>query len=636
MSPPPMTHQESTRTVEMHIPGAWVGTNPSTPAPISEDLKYFGDALKTLPATVQGYLPKKEDGSPATAVDYKEKAISMIPANVMNTVTNYMPASMQPTMSPTAADKPPEPSPTPKDTSNTTGESPTLKDRIAGALPASVVGTASAYLPAALNPSVSPTPADARPANQQQAPADDTTILPTTNSDITPTVPEYQQQEEKEAASNKTWTETAASILPAGAIGAISSYLPSSLQSDSIKAEEVPTPVGTHENLNAPLPPIPPANDAIKSANAPLIGSTVSPDQDVQEALAKAANPEQFKTVVVSPETSSISQPSERTVGDDSVVASTRAIGGQTPVTPGSEAPSSETDGDGYPEHGEKVTASGFPAPAGLVAGVGVATLATDHALRDQREAAESAQRSKLSNTQTQESFTHVVIPATPGAGLQEQEMFEKKESGGLMAHSPTKKHKKDRSGSISAGEASPSSPSKNGGVFGSIRKLTKKGDRSASRGARSHSRGHSVDHSNTTKEIPAIPTEDRSNSTGESDETSPTSTKKERSVLHKDPPAGYKGGHSEGENNGANGSGSAGSLGQTTVDANPGSDAAQATHQSPNKLSNPFSPTLPPSSPSKVAFKDKIKGEFMVVQGKLSRDEQLKEAGEKMKKGTL
>ncbi|CCA76873.1 hypothetical protein PIIN_10858 [Serendipita indica DSM 11827] len=44
--------------------------------------------------------------------------------------------------------------------------------------------------------------------------------------------------------------------------------------------------------------------------------------------------------------------------------------------------------------------------------------------------------------------------------------------------------------------------------------------------------------------------------------------------------------------------------------------------------LSNPFSPGSPSSSsPHKVGLKDKIKGEFMVVQGVLSRDEGLKEA---------
>jgi hypothetical protein len=55
-APPMAARQDSIATMDMHIPGAWVGTNPSTPAPISEDMKYFGQALKTLPDKVQGYL----------------------------------------------------------------------------------------------------------------------------------------------------------------------------------------------------------------------------------------------------------------------------------------------------------------------------------------------------------------------------------------------------------------------------------------------------------------------------------------------------------------------------------------------------------------------------------------------------
>ncbi|KAG9056137.1 hypothetical protein FS842_000229 [Serendipita sp. 407] len=617
-TPPILTRQSSMRTVDMHIPGAWVGTNPGTPAPISEDLKYFGETLKTLPTTVQGYMPKKEDGSPATAGDLKEKAISMVPANVMNTVTNYLPASMQPTMSPTAADKLPEPTSTSNE-DKPVDLSPTMKDRVAAIVPASAVNTAATYLPTAINPAVGPTAADAHPANH-----DDAKILPTNNFDHPPTSNEYQELEEKEATANKTWTEAAASILPTGTVGAISSYLPASLQPESLKREDVPTPVGTHENLNGPLPPVPKADDAVTSANAPLVGSTVSPDADVQEALSNAANPDQYKTTITSPTSDSISQPSERTIDANSVVASTQAVGGQTPVTPNSEA-----EGDGYPEHGKK----GVAGVAALAAGGGIGAFAVDHGLKDQREAAiaqESAPyRPITSEMQTpQDSFAHVVIPATPGAGLNEREMFDQKAASGL---SPKKSHKKDRSGSMSAGEASPSSPTKSGGVFSGIRKLTKKRDRSVSKG---HSRDPSADHS-ALKDVPATGAETNSNSTGGSEDASPTSDKKERSVLHKDPPAGYRSQFHEGEENDPNYSGATGSIGRkSTLNTNSSSSAAQETQKSPTMLSNPFSPTLPPSSPTKVGLKDKIKGELMVVQGKLSRDESLKEAGEKVKKG--
>ncbi|CAG8725958.1 15355_t:CDS:2, partial [Acaulospora colombiana] len=101
----------------------------------------------------------------------------------------------------------------------------------------------------------------------------------------------------------------------------------------------------------------------------------------------------------------------------------------------------------------------------------------------------------------------------------------------------------------------------------------------------------------------------------------SPTSAhgteKRERHVLHKDPPAGY----------GA----------PTSEDPQaPPEETAEPTKKdsTPSMLANPFSPNSPSaSSPSKVGFKDKIKGEIMMVQGKLTRDEGLKEAGEKMKK---
>ena len=56
VAPPMAVRQDSIMTVDMHIPGAWNGTNPSTPVPIKEDMKYFGETLKTVPGTVQGYM----------------------------------------------------------------------------------------------------------------------------------------------------------------------------------------------------------------------------------------------------------------------------------------------------------------------------------------------------------------------------------------------------------------------------------------------------------------------------------------------------------------------------------------------------------------------------------------------------
>jgi hypothetical protein len=58
---PAMTRSESMATTEMHIPGAWVATNPSTPQPISEDTQYLGEQSKTVPTTPQGYLREKND-----------------------------------------------------------------------------------------------------------------------------------------------------------------------------------------------------------------------------------------------------------------------------------------------------------------------------------------------------------------------------------------------------------------------------------------------------------------------------------------------------------------------------------------------------------------------------------------------
>jgi hypothetical protein len=263
--------------------------------------------------------------------------------------------------------------------------------------------------------------------------------------------------------------------------------------------------------------------------------------------------------------------------------------------------------------------------------------MAVDHSLKDQKEAAVKQHDGPTRvddsitrpNEQAKDSFIHVVIPATPGAGLHEQEPFDKKAEkharhGSLS--SPEKLKKRDRSGSISAGEASPSSPSKSG-MFSGIRKLTKKRDRGVSKG---HERNAS--HGDAATPVPAhgdsLDTRD-SNSSG----PSPTATgeeKKERKVLHKDPPVHHTAGGAGGEE----------VVSPTTTDYhNEGSGSVSKREKdgSQGMLANPFSPNSPAaSSPSKVGFREKVKGEFMVVHGKLTRDEGLKEAGEKMKKGTM
>ncbi|PVF96154.1 hypothetical protein CPB86DRAFT_787300 [Serendipita vermifera] len=556
-APPMAARQDSIATMDMHIPGAWVGTNPSTPAPLSEDMKYFGQALKTLPGKVQEYLPAKDPNAPASTT-WTDRAASMVPASVTNTAANILPASLQPTMKPTAADS----------------------------------------LPPEANP-----------------PLTDKPPISTTTNTIS-----HQDVEAPKEEEGATWKDKVASVLPAGALSAATAYLPSSLnpKANPTAADAAPTPTGEHEGLNSPLPPVPdtkekestPLSPTFSPSTEPLVGSSVSPDEDVQAALEKAANPDEYKVEVIPPmkmEESSIvsAVPASRLKEDDrSIVESTRAVGGRTPVTP---------------LDSENASTSKFTEKAAADAtslGVGANVFAADHALKDQKAAAEH--RQDLEPT-TKDSFMHVVIPATPGAGVHEQEKFNAKKAHNGTLATPTKK--KERSGSLSAGEASPSSPSK-GGVFSGIRKLTKKRHRSTSRG---HSREVSADEMG--REIPAVPAKGNdthgsqdSNSTDPSPTSANGTEKRERHVLHKDPPAGY------------------GASANEDGQVHPEGVAEQPKQGStPSMLANPFSPNSPSaSSPSKVAFKDKIKGEIMMVQGKLTRDEGLKEAGEKRKKGTL
>ncbi|CAG8753138.1 6313_t:CDS:1, partial [Acaulospora colombiana] len=240
--------------------------------------------------------------------------------------------------------------------------------------------------------------------------------------------------------------------------------------SNPAAADAAPTPTGEHEGLNSPLPPVPnakeketaPLSPIFSSNTEPLVGSSVSPDEDVQAALEKAANPDEYKVEVIPPmqmegkASTAAVPPNQLKEDESSIVESTRAVGGQTPMTP----LSSENASYKFTEK---------PATAATSLGVGAGAFAADHALKDQKAAAE--RRQDLEPT-TKDSFMHVVIPATPGAGMNEQEKFDTKKSRNGTLTTPTKK--KERSGSVSAGEASPSSPSK-GGVFSGIRKLTKK-----------------------------------------------------------------------------------------------------------------------------------------------------------------
>lgn len=283
---------------------------------------------------------------------------------------------------------------------------------------------------------------------------------------------------------------------------------------------------------------------------------------------------------------------------------------------------STEAEADGYPEHNKKGV-SGLAAMAATGA-VGAATV--DHGLKDQRDAAAKQHdvTSRLIEATPADSFMHVVIPATPGAGLHEQEKFAsaKPAGDGTLATHTTPKKKHDRSGSISAGEASPSSPSKSG-RFSSIRKLTKKRDKSASRG---HERSASAGDAVAPVPVPATHGDSLDANVSDSSPTTHSGEeKRERHVLHKDPPAGHGAAHHKEEES------------PTTYNDDVPSASNQESSSTPSMLANPFSPNSPSaSSPSKVGFRDKVKGEFMVVQGSLTRDKGLKEAGEKLKKGTM
>jgi len=107
-APPMAGRQDSVMTTDMHIPGAWNGTNPGTPAPIGEDLKYFGQTLKTVPGTVQNYLREcrryctnykcsiiiyitaTKEQVTAGGSSFLNKATAIVPATMMNTATNVL------------------------------------------------------------------------------------------------------------------------------------------------------------------------------------------------------------------------------------------------------------------------------------------------------------------------------------------------------------------------------------------------------------------------------------------------------------------------------------------------------------------------------------------------------------------
>lgn len=273
---------------------------------------------------------------------------------------------------------------------------------------------------------------------------------------------------------------------------------------------------------------------------------------------------------------------------------------------------------------------------------IGVGAYAVDHGLKDQKNAAAVEELSRPANPpQPTDSFAHIVIPATPGAGFMEQEMFDANQSRvppppspkskhGTLA-TPEKKHKRDRSGSLSNGEVSPSKS-----TFSGLRKLSKK--RSKSRN-RSHSRGVSVDEglpASVGGPTAAAAPNDTSVDHVYSDTANDITEQRDRHRLHKDPPAAKKeGSHDEVISpisaTHSDPSDAHSSAGSATLDPQAGADTAGT----PPSMSNPYDAS-PTKSRTKVGFKDKVKGEFMVVQGSIIRDKTLKEAGERMKKGTL
>lgn len=292
---------------------------------------------------------------------------------------------------------------------------------------------------------------------------------------------------------------------------------------------------------------------------------------------------------------------------------------------------------DGYPKHGEK----GVKGLAEIGA-AGVGAYAVDHSLKDQKNAAAVDEISRPVNPpQPTDSFAHVVIPATPGAGEHEQEAFNANQSHvpppsspkskyGTLS-TPDRKHRHDRSGSISNGEASPGSPSKS--AFSGLRKLTKKRNKST---GRSHSRDVSVDEGLPPELPSAAAISDSPIDHTNSNTTGDTVEQRERHRLHKDPPgskmhASTDEATSPTSATGTNHSDVNSSGGSATMESQAGVDE----FGTPPAISNPYD-AVANKSPTKVGFKDKVKGEFMVVQGSITRDKTLKEAGERMKKGTL
>lgn len=151
----PMERSVSIATVDMHIPGAWVSTNPNSPEPTSEDWQYMGEKVKAVPSIVQEYLRtclqavattlvnNSTAASSQTAATLKEKAAAAVPASVITTASDVFRMSsgiidrrpnfciatlLQPATGPTSADaeQPPvkdEASAVPETTEKETSES---------------------------------------------------------------------------------------------------------------------------------------------------------------------------------------------------------------------------------------------------------------------------------------------------------------------------------------------------------------------------------------------------------------------------------------------------------------------------------------------------------------------------------
>jgi hypothetical protein len=95
----------SVSMLDMPIPGAWNGSNPNTPGPITEDVKALQETLKTLPGTIQQYIPNKSGegtttGNNAEGAGLVGRAAAMLPASVVNQAAAVLPASIAPTRVP--------------------------------------------------------------------------------------------------------------------------------------------------------------------------------------------------------------------------------------------------------------------------------------------------------------------------------------------------------------------------------------------------------------------------------------------------------------------------------------------------------------------------------------------------------